>query len=823
MRPGHHNKESTSLRVAKLVSTAFSDAQRTLTAHQRATALLSTALKLSPKDFLNQFITVLNRILVVFARDVHVERLIQFISSVLTTDVFLEGNVCKATLVYLLRHSNACTPAVRFRAVQLIGTVLSTLPVDAEISDEVLDQIDKVVMDRAIDRVPRVRAAAAWALCRMQVSGNPETDDSTSVLVNMLSSDSSASVRKAAIHAVAVNSHTLSFILSRIHDVNADVRRAVFDALSKNVDPFQLGQENVIYLVRNGLQDRVKSVRDFCCERLILQSWMREACEGDLFKLVDLLGGDANETVILNVLKVVFQADDYSHLVDSLEIDVNNLTVRDVFVLRGLCEARRTDRGLDKFIPTTLDYANILRYYAVDATASKNLLELCKCVDLSDEAGRRELQNVLCTSFLSSRQVLNEIIAAAVRALQYTVSDVEACARLLCDVVRDILHVDQDQPSADADIDPDWKRIRALKICSESLRIAPLKFKANGPGMSSISTIFGNLLNMVRLEISENEEVRRLSLECIALYCLLDNSGEQLRAHIPLFMTACINDISEIQDLCLRALTDLFMLQGFPENEFSINLPHQSRSSNEEVSLLEVNSGAQAFQILLENIFPGEPTLRNLAVQCLARLLHASRLAPTGDLLRQLLIVYHCPATESEVELKQWLSVFFPSFASKSGRNLLALEDSFMPTIQELMKASDNTNFSDVSVLQIAQFIISLTSPQMQESLNRSIPEEIGRSTDMIHERLAEETLGEMIDAWDDDASIIFAKILNSFRFLCNDANKDKLYELNKLSKRAAKNSNDRRVKKLLLKFIERLDADLARFELERSELEMAT
>lgn len=752
----------------------------------------------------------------------------QFVASFASSDVIEEGRFCGVILKYALGHSNCRTPAVRFRTVQLIAAILCKLPENAELSDELLDSMNEAILDRAIDRVPRVRAAAAGALCRMQTEADPETDDCTAILLKMMTTDSSAAVRKAAIQAIAINQFTFPHVLSRVQDVNGEVRRVVYETLANNdLNPFELDRQDVIFLLRNGLKDRVKVVRDACQEKLLIQSWMTKACDGNVFDLVELLGCHHDETIVLNVLKVVFQSEEFSQLVDSVHIDVNNLSSDDVLILRGMCEARRFEGGLDRFMQTTSDYANVLSYYAVSSVASKHLLELCKCVDLSDEAGRKNLQRVLCLSFLSSPHVEDNIIGNAVRALRRTLHEEEAYARLVCDIVRDVLTPSseneqqsealggEDDESCNSPVGS-WRTIRALTICCESLRSVPLKTAK----LSNVYTTYGNLLNMVRLELSEDEEVRRLSLECISLYCLLDKTGEQGRANAPIFFTACMKDVEAIQDLALRALTDITLLQGLPGGDLPIALPSTTPQDDECDLPSEVKSYSQAFEILFDRISHGDRDARTLAVQCLARLLYMGRLAPSTKLICRLLIVYHSPMTKDDDELRQCLSIFFPAFVANSETNRLALEDAFKPVLRVLLDAPETSDLKNISALQVGQFVISLTEPQLGTSRGAQTSGEIGRPADMIHERLAEYLLCEIMESWDDNMVQVYSKILRSFRFICNESNRDKLDDLRRLAKRAATSITDKRSKNVMAKFAEKLECDLERFDAEPAEEE---
>jgi len=82
---------------------------------------------------------------VIYARTAAVERVVQLIatfagghSTATSSDERQSGleNFCSALIAYLLERTSATSKAVRFRSCQLVSTVLTSLPDNAEINEQ---------------------------------------------------------------------------------------------------------------------------------------------------------------------------------------------------------------------------------------------------------------------------------------------------------------------------------------------------------------------------------------------------------------------------------------------------------------------------------------------------------------------------------------------------------------------------------------------------------------------------------------------------------------------------------------------------------------
>ncbi|PXF48505.1 Condensin complex subunit 3 [Gracilariopsis chorda] len=782
--------------VSSIVAQAFSTAQSTAAAHPRATSLLLRAYNLDSEAFLDAFTHALNRLLLVFSRDPHVERLVVFVSRFAAENTSKTANFCSLLLTYLIHQSSSIGRAVRFRSVQIIAAILNALPENADISEGVWDLLDESLINRSQDRLPRVRAAAAGALCRIQTSGIPDDDIFCTRLLEMVSLDSSAAVRKAALNAIALTEHTIPSVVARIRDVNEDIRASVYRILAKKLHPNHLSLDERVFILSTGLRDRSATVRDTCEQQLLLSGWLDGACQGNVFELVELLGAQDFEEEVLQALRFVFVSERCRPLVDAIQIDVNNMRSADVLILRAMSHTKNAQTYLQRFLPTTTVYADVLRYYAVDKFAIRHLLDLCRAVDISDEVGRVALEKVLRTGFIANKQTSEEVVPSAVRALRIVMLDANATLQIVLEILRNDILL-QSENATDA-LDEsgelqEWRRCRSLNVCLEMLRIAP---HCEASTASSV-VLCMNMLQLAALPhiLSEDESIRKDALECLALYCLLDGSGDEARSKMPLFVQSCKKDVPRIQELAMKVLADFLMLFDF-------------RGDMDDEVVATVDD--EAVKVLSQGLTDADASIRTAAAQGLSRLLFLRRIRPTPKLLSQLLIIYHNPITEEDELLRQCLSLFFPAFSSASSLNRVLLEDAFKPTCQLLIDAPESSPLVTVNVVQVAQFVLHLTNPSLAPTGERT--ECVGRPADLIHERLSEIVLNELIDAGergDDEVCRIYSRILSNFRFQWKPENCDKLHLIRKLTKVAQKDCEDRRAITLIKRFQDRLDAVL--------------
>lgn len=66
---------------------------------------------------------------------------------------------------------------------------------------------------------------------------------------------------------------------------------------------------------------------------------------------------------------------------------------------------------------------------------------------------------------------------------------------------------------------------------------------------------------------------------------------------------------------------------------------------------------------------------------------------------------------EDESLLRHMLGVFFPLYASHGGSNQESISEAFLPTLHTLIGAPARSPLADIDVDDVANFLVSITSP----------------------------------------------------------------------------------------------------------------
>lgn len=87
----------------------------------------------NPRQFVKQWLDLLNRILVQSKKHASIERLVKLVAALAVScdDAFRDF-----TITYVVRKTDALNWAPRFRACQILSQTLKALPDDAELGDE---------------------------------------------------------------------------------------------------------------------------------------------------------------------------------------------------------------------------------------------------------------------------------------------------------------------------------------------------------------------------------------------------------------------------------------------------------------------------------------------------------------------------------------------------------------------------------------------------------------------------------------------------------------------------------------------------------------
>ena len=144
----------------------------------------------------------------------------------------------EAFLGFLLNLAGARDKAVRFRTCQIVAGVLNALGPDAEISDDLYERMEDVMLERLRDKCAAVIAQAARALSRLQYGGDGgdfSDDKITQAFLTLLGAEKQPQVRKAILGSLAISDHTIPHVVERTRDAADDVRRVAYLALTSKV------------------------------------------------------------------------------------------------------------------------------------------------------------------------------------------------------------------------------------------------------------------------------------------------------------------------------------------------------------------------------------------------------------------------------------------------------------------------------------------------------------------------------------------------------------------------------------------------------------
>ena len=214
---------------------------------------------------------------------------------------------CENFLGFLLNLATAKDRAIRFRVCQLVAGVLNALGVEAEISDELYERMEEVMLDRLRDKVPVVRAQAARALSRLQdggEDGNFSDDVITTSFITLLGAEKNKDVRKSILGSLAISDYTIPHVVERTRDASEDVRRVAFLALTSKVPVASVSIALRAAAVRRGLAERSDAVRGAAID--MLKRWL-DAFEGDVLALVAALDAESNEDAAASAVRALIE------------------------------------------------------------------------------------------------------------------------------------------------------------------------------------------------------------------------------------------------------------------------------------------------------------------------------------------------------------------------------------------------------------------------------------------------------------------------------------------------------------------------------------
>ncbi|KAF7389917.1 hypothetical protein HZH68_011774 [Vespula germanica] len=413
-----------STKLREIMNDIFYNVQINKTCHKRYIKRLTNInQQYDLESFLKEFISCLKIPLSMSQNHISIDNTLHFAAKyAVSSYASSNSELCEPMSPFLerlfefvLKHHDAKDSSVRFRICHFLNMLLNSMGENAFIDDALCDKITVNMMDRLLDKSHKVRAQAIFALHRLQ-----DPSDENCPVIKMyifhLSKDPKVEVRKAVLSCMAKNQKTLHAALKRIRDVSDIVRKMAYDFISKiTVRSLTIKQRN--QLLNEGLKDRAESVRK-CVEKVLLPIWLRYF-NGMYIDLIKALDAEIGSNVSILALNVLFKNAEIDELISQIPIDettklipINKLTSENCLYWR--CVAKHLHNlsfldALERILP-----------------------------ELSNEAGRNNLNDLILNMLLSDNYYSKEIIECIVYHLENVIPDVNKRLDLLSNTISKI-------------------------------------------------------------------------------------------------------------------------------------------------------------------------------------------------------------------------------------------------------------------------------------------------------------------------------------------------------------------------------------------------
>ena len=224
------------------------------------------------------------------------DRSVTFLGSFLAA---VDERVLLLTMKHLCSRLQSSNKLVRQRICQIICSALTALcEAKIDLSEELFAELSTFMISRLKDKVPAVRI---WAVKAMKFLQVPEDDEDPSMLElkRVMRSDSSTTVRVAAVEILSLTDGSKHDLCARLKDVKSEVRVAVLNRLAGETDMRQFTVQMRAEILRSALEDREEVVR--LAVMSLIWKWLSLVDTSNIPKFLNLLNPAENEEAALLV------------------------------------------------------------------------------------------------------------------------------------------------------------------------------------------------------------------------------------------------------------------------------------------------------------------------------------------------------------------------------------------------------------------------------------------------------------------------------------------------------------------------------------------
>ncbi|KAG2337723.1 hypothetical protein BDR05DRAFT_894747 [Suillus weaverae] len=675
-------------------------------------------------------------------------------------------------LAFLLIGFEAKDKVARYRCVHFLAEMVAHL---GEISEKLYTELRTALFERVHDKETFVRVQAVIALSKLCGSEDPsdvEEGEPTAleILLETLSCDPAADVRRAALLNIPLSSATLDAVLARTRDTDTIMRKLVYSAILAQhcfvsdgsamglVHPRVLTISQREFIIRNGLGDREPAVRQAAA--LLLSKWV-DVARGDvkneegktakddvlaLLSLFDLTESTVAEDALLSVLD---RRRDISDHVEFKDAYWANLTPEQAFFARVFvdhCIAIKDAEKLDASIPVVtalayhiqaaynayqedLEVAEQERVIRGDPTEEEEearidkefvigeMLKVAVNLDYADEIGRRKMFQ-LVRDMISQEALPESLVARCLDVLRILSPNERDLIRVVVEVVHELRDVSDEEEALPADDGETNSGETPM-----TTRMAP-----KGPKPSE--------------DMSSEERARMdaIDLRCLSLCIgMLERVNGTFEENSTLegILGELIIPAVKRKELALRekGLICLglccLIARRMALNSFQLFLGQiQTAPEVLKIRVLQI-----VFDILMvhENDFLNEGDARKRIVEFFLHVLEIeesdkvqallciglAKLVLAGmicddKVLQSLVAAYLAPDTIDNQEVRQCLAYFFPVYCYSSAVNQRRMQRLFIGLFETLAPETRNVDEAQdmVGPAQIAAMFVDWTDPQ---------------------------------------------------------------------------------------------------------------
>ncbi|XP_033756629.1 LOW QUALITY PROTEIN: condensin complex subunit 3-like [Pecten maximus] len=267
---------------------------------------------------------------------------------------------------------------------------------------------------------------------------------------------------------------------------------------------------------------------------------------------------------------------------------------------------------------------------------------------------------------------------------------------------------------------------------------------------------------------SEDSRLRTVAQRALGLCCLINQ--DLVLQHLPLFMQASKIDEEEVRATALSVMFDILHLHGMDviqksktdmdnsseSMDTSSEAPPSPGTSEEQNQDEDKQNHASNLVAFLSGFLDSESSkLRSVAAEGQAKLMLSGRVV-SPKILSHLVLLWYNPLTEDDTHLRHCLGTFFPVYAFACRGNQEKVEEAFMPTLKILLNAPLSSPLAEVSVENVAELFIQLTSTKLLlHNQNQTVEE------NPSHANIALAICNEILSNPDSFSLKLWVKILN--------------------------------------------------------------